>query len=516
MMTMKLTSRTEVFLLGLSLGLMLVLFNWQGAMAQSTSDNDPDPIPNFSRSQPLGPVIIARPGAVETLDLARCVERAMQANDALTAERLRMDELHGQMDQALSTGLPSLDLVGDWTRSRNPAFALDSTFGGGGGGGFAPPAGSPPWFEEWLGGFGSLIPAPEDIPAQSFLTANLNLNWTVNPVKISGAVGAARLGIDRQDQSILAVENETAESTVAAYHSIIKAADRIQAVQAQLVNQQELLNIMKMRYELGMATRLDTLQAAVTLANVGPQLSIAKAALQNEGARLNALMGLPPATPLSIANEQMVEMDPLPDTVILEMAQDRPELMATEMLTNILRRNRKALSSENYPYLTVNGAYGYVGKEFDTVFDDGHDSWRASVAINWNVFDGLLTKGLVDEASAQVRRTEAELTGQRRLVQVQVLELMANLRMAREVLDAVLLNQTRSEDVLDESLLMLQMGKINYLDVLVAEANRAEARSNVIDARYQVLTLTANLKRAIGVSPLTPLSIITDLNSEVN
>ena len=65
---------------------------------------------------------------------------------------------------------------------------------------------------------------------------------------------------------------------------------------------------MKMRYELGMATRLDTLQAAVTLANLVPQLSIAKAGLVNEGSRLNALMGRAATRPLNIVNEQNIEL----------------------------------------------------------------------------------------------------------------------------------------------------------------------------------------------------------------
>jgi outer membrane protein TolC len=128
----------------------------------------------------------------------------------------------------------------------------------------------------------------------------------------------------------------------------------------------------------------------------------------------------------------------------------------------------------------------------------------------------MLVRGRVEETEGKIRRSEAELTGRRREVQVEAMEILANLRMARQVLDAVLLNQERSEEVLEESLLMLQMGKINYLDVLVSEANRAEARSNVIDARYEVLVLTSSLKRAVGYSPLVPLNSIPGLVAEVS
>jgi len=476
-----------------------------------------DPTPTFTRTKPVGPVIEARPGNSTTLDIFGCVDRALRANDELQAARLRSDELQGLKKQALSTGLPTLDLVGDWSRGRDPRFALDSTFGGGGGeGGFAPPPGSPDWFHDWLDGFGSLIPPAEDIPAQTYWTTNLNLNWTINPIQIMGATGAARLSIDQQELAVRAVENTTAERTVEAYYSIIRSAERIHAVEAELANQTELLDIMSMRYELGMATRLDTLQAAVTLANIRPQLSIARANLRNEGSRLNALMGRRPEDPLQISNEQVVEDDPLIEITALEMAQNRPDITAKALFVDILRKNRQAQVADNRPYLTMFGSYGYVGRTADTMFDNGHDSWRAAVALNIPLFDGMYTRGRVAETEGKIRRTEAELTGWRRDVQVEVMEILANLGMARQVLDAVILNQQRSEEVLEESLLMLQLGKINYLDVLVSESNRAEARSNVIDARYEVLVLTASLKRALGYSPLVGLTDIPGLVPEVN
>ncbi len=462
-----------------------------------------------------GAVIRVRHGAdAPVLGLEDCVEKALAANDALQAERLRMKELEGQMDQALSTGLPTLDLVGNWTRSRSPAMALDETFSSGGG--LAPPAGSPDWFNQWMMGFGSLIPAIEDIPAQSFWSTSLNLNWQINPVKIGGAVGAARLGLDRQRLNERSMEHSTAEQTMNAYWGIVRAAERVDAVRAQLVNQKELLDIMRLRFDLGLVTRLDTLQAAVARANTAPRLAVAQAELRNAGALLNSIMGLEPDTPLAVVNDSALELDPLEDAAALRLAQNRPELLAQDTFTDILRRNRRAQKSENMPYLSLAGSYGYIGKEMDSVFDKGHDSWSASVSVTVPIFDGMLNRGLVAQTDAQIRRTETEIQGQRRQVQVQVLDLLANLRLARGLLESVTLNLETAEEVLEESLLMLEMGKTGYLDVLVAEANRAEARSNVIDARHEVLTLTAGLKRALGFSPLTRLRDIPGLVAEVS
>ena len=127
----------------------------------------------------------------------------------------------------------------------------------------------------------------------------------------------------------------------------------------------------------------------------------------------------------------------------------------------------------------------------------------------------MASKPPVTKTNARIRRSEVELSGNRRRVQVEVLQLLANLEMARELLAAVELNLERSEEVLDETLLLLELGKINYLEVLVAESNRAQALGSVIDARYEVFSLTASLKRSLGWSPLVSLAEIPGLTPEV-
>lgn len=450
-------------------------------------------------------VVVARPGGGEAFDLAACAAAALRHNDALRAERERRRELDGQMFQALATGLPTLDLTGDWTRSRDPSFALDETFGAG--------AALPAPLDSLLGGF-SFLPAPQNIPAQSFWRTSLNLNWTVNPVKVAGAVGAANLGIRRQELGILAVEHQTAEQVVAAYHGIILAAEQLTAVEAQRATQRELLDIMKLRRELGLATDLDTLQAAVALANSEPQLRRARQGLGNTGARLNALMGRDPGAPLAIRREQTIELDALDRTRALALAARRPDLEQVRLFGDILRRNRAAQKADLLPYLTFNGAYGYVGRGTDDLFDTGHDFWRAAATLTLPLFDGLLTRGQIRETSAQIRRVEAERSGLERQVQVEVLELLDNLEAARANLRAADLNLTRSEDALAQSTLKLRLGTADYLTVLEAEENRALAHTNLIEARYEVLTLTASCKRALGHSPLSPLAAIDGLLSE--
>jgi outer membrane protein len=278
-----------------------------------------------------------------------------------------------------------------------------------------------------------------------------------------------------------------------------------------VASQREFLEVSKLRFDLGMATDLDTLQAAVALANTQPDLRLARRGLRNAGARLNALMSRSPESPLAVRNEQVIERDSVNTERALELAVQRPELEQIALFSDILRRNRQAQKADMRPYISVDGAYGYVGRDLNTLTDKGHDFWQAAVAVNVPLFDGLLTKGKVEETEASIRRTEAELSDQRRLVRVEVLELLTNLETAQQNLRAAELNLQRAEEALDRMIMEYRLGRADYLSALDAEANRSQARSNLIQARYEVLTLTASLKRAIGYSPLLPLTAIEGL-----
>lgn len=451
-------------------------------------------------------VIEARPGAVEVRGLADCVDEALANNDALQAERLRRDELAGQKLQALATGLPYIDATGEWARSRDPSFALDSTFGGGSSDG---PIGTTA-LDTLLAGF-DFLPDPQDIPAQTYWRTQLNLRWTLNPMKVLGAVGAAGQSLKRQDLAIESVTHQVEEGVVAGYHGIVLAAESLAAVEADLANQSEFLDIMRLRFELGSASELDTLQAAVAVANLVPAVHTARKELRNAGARLNAAMGLPPETPLSIRREQVVESDPIDHAAAVALAMRRPDVGVSEQFTAMLKQNRKAQQAEMRPYLSVDGAYGYVGRRLDELDDTGHDFWRATIAVNVPLFDGLLTKGIVHQTEAQIRRNEVELGGLKRTIRADVLELLDALEVARTNLRAAELNMTSSENLLETSKLELRLGRTGYLTVLQSEASRSQARSNLIRARYDVLTTTASLKRVVGVSPMLPLAAVAGL-----
>jgi len=89
-----------------------------------------------------------------------------------------------------------------------------------------------------------------------------------------------------------------------------------------------------------------------------------------------------------------------------------------------------------------------------------------------------------------------------------MVSLLGDLRTARGILRAAELNQTGAERALRETTLRYRENQTDYLQVLNAQSERLRARSHLIQARHEVLTLSAALKRALGIRPSLPLAAL--------
>ncbi len=463
----------------------------------------------------LAPVITAIPGATP-LNLEQCVQRALEANAALRAEREGRGELKGQMYQALATGLPSIDASGTWNRGRDPSFALDQTFGGGfGGAGDSITSGSA--VDSVFAALGQLsfIPDPENIPAQTFWRTSLNAHWDLNPALVLNAVRAAGLGIDRQEMLIRDRAHRTVEEVMNAYYGVIRAGEYLEALDADLAARREFLEVTRRRFHLGLSTPLDTLRAAVSLANLVPQRRSTAQDLRDAGSALNVAMGRDPLAPIGVQTSVAVERAPVDPDVATALVHRRPDLRSLALLERIQRKNRGAQKAGHRPSLSANAAYGYVTSDLADMFDEGHDFWSASLSLTVPLFDGLQTRGNVQEVEATIRRIGLEYEQALRQARLEVLSLHGSLEAARENLTAAQLNLTAAEDARDQVNLRYELGKADYLSVLDVQADWLLARSNYIQARNEVLTLTASLKRALGFSPDVSLSdVVAMLNEE--
>lgn len=448
--------------------------------------------------------IVAVPGGGEALTLEACIRTALDGNADLTRERERREELTGQGWQAVSTALPTLDAVGTWSRSRDPSFLLDDSFSGGSAGtgtNLSPEAASV--LQELAPLFS--FPSPNELGAQSFWRASLNTEWELNPFRIVNSLSGVKVRLRQHDADLEARTYDVTEETIRVFHEVALQQENVRAVEAELAAREEFLDITRRRFELELSTELDTLQAAVSLANLRPAARRAEKDARYAAARLNVVMGREAARPLTIVPVAEVEAEPLAE-VTDDMLAGRPDLRSLELQAEFLEKRRGVQRADQRPSLSLSGSYGWVARRAQDLGD--YDAWRADVSLRVPLFDGLLTKGRVQELEGSLAQARTVLQDARRRARMEVRTVLDERDAARENWDAARLTLVSAERALEQTTLRYELGQSEFLDVLNSQAQRFEARRNLIQARYDLLVSTASLKRSLGSDPALPLSTV--------
>ncbi len=428
----------------------------------------------------------------EIVSMDECVRLARTENSGFLGESARLAEVKGQGRQTISEALPSVDITGAWSRSRDPSFALDETFGGG-----SDDASS----DSTSSGF---LLSPTEIPAQTYWRTSIDARWELNPGRIYNAIAGIGLTYRRQEEEVRARELDLIQDVLVAYDAVWVAGEALNAVESEMMTRSEALAVSRRRFQLDLATSLDTLQAAVSLANMEPERRRASQHLRDAGADLNILIGREPDQALTIEDTPTPPSVSLDDVGIKQMLEDRPDLTELRLAKRVLQKTRGARKSSHRPYLTLEGSYGFVGRDLETLTDDGHDFWSTRVALSIPVFDGFLTKGRVWETEASIVRTDHEIDEASRRAFQEVSRIQGELDAARQSLEASRLNADRAELLVTQMTQRYELGKAEYLEVLTAQSDRFQARSELIRARSDVFTLTVALKRALGLDPSLP------------
>lgn len=467
-----------------------------------------------------GDIVVPLPGSDEPpLELIHCMEIALRANEDLRRQRAGLDELGGRKTQAIATGLPRIEAQGAFSRGRDPSFALDETFTGGGNPyqpvidyvdplfqatGVTPPAVDP-------SGSSAFFPAPEDIPAQTFWRTYLDGYWELRPTQVWRAVSAADDAILQQEARVADTANRTIEEVIRSFHGVVLAQERVDAMQREIDARSEFLEVTRRRFLLEFATPLDTLQAAVSLANLMPEIRRRNFELQRAAQDLNQLLGRDTMTPISIIASFPMEDEVVDQQTALILANRRPDLVAQEAQSEIIELQRGVAAAARHPYLSAEGQWGFVTRDLADLTNEGHDFWRVGLTLHIPIFTALNPKGQIDEANAQLVQNEAEVRKLRRQVRDEVVTALGDLEIARANLAAARLNMLQAEQAFIQVNLRYELGKADRLEVLNAQSARFVARTTLIEARYEVLATTATLKRSVGVSPSRPLTAIEEL-----
>jgi len=328
----------------------------------------------------------------------------------------------------------------------------------------------------------------------------------------SGVIDAAKADLLAANFAFNDTHRKIIFQVTAAYYNLLNQIGQQGAAEASLKNAQAVQEDAEDRLVHGLATKPDVLEAAAATAQAQYDLQAVIGAEEIAHGDLATALGLPPDT-----NLQVESIDKLPappqlmqsvDQAMDRALQQRPDLQEQVARLRAAQADIKQARSAYFPTLSFSGDGGlerqYGQQETLPPAYVGGEVWDVGLQLKWTIFDGTRREHQLARAKAEKAEAQADIDALRDEIANEVWAAYSNVKTAqrqREAAQALVVSASQSYDAARES---YQYGVRNLLDVVSAQKALAQASSEDIYTRTQLLIQLANLAFRTGDLIQTP------------
>ncbi len=311
--------------------------------------------------------------AGEPWTLERALEQALAHNPDARLARNRIAAAQAGLEQANAAFWPRLQFQSSYTRTDNPMMVFGSIL-------------NQRAYSSSLN-FND-VPDVDDLNARGLVTVPL---YTGGRNKAGREAAKANTEAAKQDNE--AVRNALAFEVARAFHTVLKTREFIHAAEAAANSYQTNLVIANRRLEAGALLRADVLDIQVRLAQAQEDLVRARNANALAIRALRNLLGV---------EQGEFEVAPSAPTAEVPQSMDfskRAEVAAARQRERAAEEQVRGARSGYLPRLS---AFGSVDYDYGWKYDNGAGSYTAGGLLQWDIWDGNLTRAKVREAQANL------------------------------------------------------------------------------------------------------------------
>lgn len=428
-----------------------------------------------------------------------CVEYALRYNQTLTDTRLDRADAQQDVRQLLARGYPQVEAGAAWNynpevqRGVIPANFTDPT-------------------------------APEDafVLVNFGTTFDANLALSLQQLVVDGTyflgVKTAKQLVALWTKRVRAGEVDIAATVRKAYYTALVNRERLGLLDANLENVRSLQRQTKGLVEAGFAEEIDLDRINVSLNNLETDRANAAALAELSVNVLQFQMGMDPRVELILTDTlapKELGRELLGEELALE---NRPETAVYEEAISLQVANIKVERTNYFPrlYLGANIRWNGVSNNFADTWkvrnpDPVRPTWfrtnSIGLAMTWTLFDGFKTDAGIEKARINKLRYETQFDNFSRAADLEVQQGKTNLANALRTLESQERNLELANKVFRVTQTKYTEGVGEFIDVITAENDLAEAQTNYSDAQLSAYIAKIDLQKALGLleENLTPL-----------
>jgi outer membrane protein len=335
----------------------------------------------------------------------------------------------------------------------------------------------------------------------------------------------ARLDLFRRQAGIT-------ETTAKAYYDLLSAQENVRYNEELYEQARQTVALLKEKFAMGVALRVDVLEAEGRKNNIKYRLITARNGLTEAKGKMNVLTGRDPESDIRVREEFPVP--PLKTdvkTLTATALEQRPDLLYQKEDVAFNQLKVALGKSSRYPHLSVVGSYSWEGDQFP----GEEKEWAVGLKLTFSLFDSTLNSSVsrnrllenrfnfvgtaenfdnksvslslfdgssvtvdVEKARAAYRLAENRLAQAKRNVTTEVQGAVNRLKEAEALLETARSMVAYSKEKLKLLEERLQLRETTELDVLDARTRLADAKVRYLKSLYAKAVDVVSLYRATG------------------
>ncbi|RFS14106.1 TolC family protein [Emticicia sp. C21] len=346
--------------------------------------------------------------------------------------------------------------------------------------------------------------SPEEIRVQFGNQYNTNLVAQVDQVlfdrTVSVAKEANRVNTLIADLKLLQNNENIVYNTITAYYQILTYNEQEKLLVENEKKYEELLRILQLQYEKGVAKKIDYDRMKVSQNNIKSQLSLLKTNRELALNKLKYAMGMELSHNIAINDSLDYSMQ-----VSMPVANqlDTKNLLDFKIQSNNIALQQLDVERKKFAFYPTLGAYArYGGQSFGNEFGKSFSNWfdYSSIGIKLNIpiFDGNRKKSQLSQSKLSLLNAQENLKLNERNYELQFQNANTALFRSYTSMNDNKQNLDLAADILKNTSLQYQKGTASLTDFLNSDYSYKEAQSNYISSLLNFLTARVDLEKSQG------------------
>ncbi|HET6585691.1 MAG TPA: TolC family protein [Nannocystaceae bacterium] len=458
---------------------------------------------------PVAKALAVVPGG---LTAEQAAVRAGRTAPSVESKLADADVAQARVDQTTYAAIPTLNATASYTR----LSPLTINFGSGAlvGAMNAGPLG----IGACPGGTGQCVVDAMGVPvgAASFKIPVFLNQWSLGAslivpisdyaLRVTRGLQAARQNKKSAELLVEAERLKVETDARLAYYQWVRAIASVAVAEDALVRAQARVTDAKASFNAGVLAKADLLRIETLVANAENTVLQAKAMLQYSEAALETAMG-EEGKSYRIGEDVLGDVSPGErgdvDDHVDEATRNRYEMKALGQSTQALRNAAKAERSGYFPRFDLFGdaVYANPNQRIFPQQQKWRGTWAVGARISYSINGPLVARGRVKELKAQRRNVDAQIETLRRALKLEVTSAYFDRERAFAALGAARKAREASEESYRATSALFRVGKATATELVVAEADRVNARLQDVNARVDLRVAETRLRYATGNMP---------------